>query len=73
MFYNTRDSGNMSSVMRRNDFIMQNHFVRKQKTFYTIRIKKVLLFPLNFFKSYVTICDIMFFANKNKVNYVPLS
>jgi hypothetical protein len=32
MFYDTRDCGRMSSVTSSNDFIMQNHFMKKRDT-----------------------------------------
>jgi hypothetical protein len=40
---------------------------------YNTHKKKRNFFPLNIFKPYITIYDIMFFANKNKVNSIPLS
>jgi hypothetical protein len=39
MFYDTRDCGEMSSVTSSNDFIMQNHFVKKPTLFCTVRIE----------------------------------
>jgi hypothetical protein len=52
---------------------MQKHFVKKGNSFVGYWHKMVQLFCLNIFKSYFTICDIMFFADKNKVNSIPLS
>jgi hypothetical protein len=55
---------------------MKNHFVKKWETlFYSkqqnCQNKKTNC--LNIFKSYIIICDIMFFADKNKANSIPLS
>jgi hypothetical protein len=41
MYYDTRESEGMSSVTRRNDVIMQTHFVKTQKTLSYNRHKKV--------------------------------
>jgi hypothetical protein len=45
---------------------MQSHFVNKWETLlYNMHKKrKQLVFCLNIFKSYITICDIMFFVDK---------
>jgi hypothetical protein len=71
MIYDTRDCGRISSVTGSNDFIMQNHFVKKRVTllYSTNRIIKtrkeisIFFFCLNIFKSYRTIYDIMLFAD----------
>jgi hypothetical protein len=63
----------MSSVTSRSDFIMQNHFMKKRVTLLYNTYKKSKLFCLNIFKSYIRVCNIMVFADKNKVNSIPLS
>jgi hypothetical protein len=68
----------MASVTNRNDFIMQNHSEEVGKSFvqHASKLppkKNSITFYLNIFKSYVTICDTMLFADKKKVNNIPLS
>jgi hypothetical protein len=71
----------MSNVTSRSDFIMQKHFVKKLDTlFYStngiIKTKtknRDISFLLKYFQTLLTICDIIFFADKSKVNSIHLS
>jgi hypothetical protein len=40
---------------------------------YASKLKKKVIFCVNIFKSYITICDIMCSADENKVNSIPFS
>jgi hypothetical protein len=81
-FYGTRECKNISSVTSRNDFIMQNYSLKKQETIFTVHIKITrknekkkkhrITFCPTIFKSYIIICNTMYFTHKNKVNLIHL-
>jgi hypothetical protein len=66
----------LPNVSSRNDFIMQNYFVRNRETIFAVHqnYKKKLKIGNNFWSKYLQIyvitCDTMFFADKNKVNSI---
>ena len=73
----TPETADMSSVTRRNDFIMQNHFEKNRESLpfnkHNNYTQKCVTFLPNILKSYIIISDIMFFAEENKINSIPLS
>jgi hypothetical protein len=78
--YGTREYENMSNITSRNDFIMQNYYVKKQKTIFTVQItikrkqrKHGISFLSKILKSCVIICDTMAFTDNSKVDSIRLS
>jgi hypothetical protein len=82
MFYDTRDCGRMSSVTSSNDFIMQNHFVKKWDTLmrYASNYKKSTIFFVETFSNStlycVKLCSLLiktklipFIYHKNSIRY----
>jgi hypothetical protein len=61
-------------VARRNDFIVQNHYVKKQETLLYNTHQNLHNKSITFLhKIFQILCDSMFFAFKKKVNSIPLS